>query len=149
MVYNVRYRYIYNGYNLRNEFRHFEHKGVEMDGATQSPQSFLPLTPAVFNILLALADGEKHGYAIMLEVEANTDGQVKMGPGTLYGSIKRMLQAGMIEESDERPDPELDDQRRRYYRLSGMGQRLLGLEARRLERQVFTARLKQVLEKTA
>ena len=72
-----------------------------------------PLTPAVFNILLALSDGEKHGYAIMLEVEGNTQGEVKMGPGTLYGSIKRMLEAGMIEESGERPDPLLDDQRRR------------------------------------
>ena len=88
-----------------------------MTTAAQNPQDFLPLTPAVFNILLALADGEKHGYAIMQEVETNTDGQVKMGPGTLYGSIKRMLASGMIEESGERPDPEMDDQRRRYYRL--------------------------------
>ena len=94
------------------------------------------MTPAMFNILLALADGEKHGYAIMLEVEANTQGAVKMGPGTLYGSIKRMLASGLIEESDERPDPALDDERRRYYRLSGMGQRALHLEAERLERQV-------------
>ena len=75
----------------------------------QNPAEHLPLTPAVFNILLALADGEKHGYGIMLEVEANTQGQVIMGPGTLYGSIKRMLQAGLIEESDERADPEMDD----------------------------------------
>ncbi len=81
----------------------------------------LPLTPAVFNILLALVDGEKHGYAIMLEVEANTHQDVKMGPGTLYGSIKRMLEAGLIEESGERPDPQLDDQRRRYYRLTVVG----------------------------
>ena len=71
------------------------------------PLTHLPLTPAVFNILLSLADGEKHGYSIMLEVEQNTNGQVKMGPGTLYGSIKRMLAAGLIEESDERPDPEM------------------------------------------
>lgn len=109
----------------------------------------LPITPAVFNILLALADGEKHGYAIMLEVEANTQGMVKMGPGTLYGSIKRMLAGGLIEESAERPDPALDDERRRYYRLSGLGQRLLRREAERLERQVRLARLKQVLDGTA
>lgn len=110
------------------------------------PQGILPLTPAVFNILLALADGEKHGYAIMVEVEHNTQGDVKMGPGTLYGSIKRMLSAGLIEESDERPDPTLDDERRRYYQLSGMGKRVLAAEARRLSRQVSIARLKHVLE---
>jgi len=109
------------------------------------PDGLLPLTPAVFNILLALTDGEKHGYAIMMEVEANTQGEVKMGPGTLYGSIKRMLAAGLIEESDERPDPQLDDERRRYYRLSGLGQRVLAAEAERLSRQVMVARLKHVL----
>jgi DNA-binding PadR family transcriptional regulator len=103
----------------------------------------------MFNVLLALADGEKHGYAIMLEVETNTQGAVKMGPGTLYGSIKRMLASGLIEESDERPDPSLDDQRRRYYRLSGLGQRALHLEAERLERQVRVARFKQVLDGSA
>jgi DNA-binding PadR family transcriptional regulator len=106
----------------------------------------LPLTPAVFNILLALMDGEKHGYAIMLEVESNTGGEVKMGPGTLYGSIKRMLEDGLITESGERPDPHLDDQRRRYYRLTGAGQRALKVEAERLARQVAVARLKQVLD---
>ena len=116
-----------------------------MTEATQNPQEFLPLTPAVFNILLALADGEKHGYAIMQEVETNTDGQVKMGPGTLYGSIKRMLSAGMIAESGERPDPEMDDQRRRYYRLSGVGQRVLRAEAERLAAQVAVAYAKHVL----
>lgn len=106
----------------------------------------IPLTPAVFNILLALIDGEKHGYAIMMEVENNTNGEVKMGPGTLYGSIKRMCEAGMIEESGERPDPQMDDQRRRYYRLTAAGQRALKAEAERLDRQVSIARLKQVLE---
>ena len=116
---------------------------------TNIPERLLPLTPAVFNILLALADGEKHGYAIMLEVEANTQGEVKMGPGTLYGSIKRMLAAGLIEECDERPDPTLDDERRRYYRLTGLGNRTLTAEAERLARQVSAARLKQVLNFTA
>ena len=111
----------------------------------QSPQDHLPLTPAVFNILLALADGEKHGYGIMLEVESNTSGIVQMGPGTLYGSIKRMLKAALIEESDERPDSELDDERRRYYRLTGNGQQVLRLEAERLASQVATARAKNLL----
>jgi DNA-binding PadR family transcriptional regulator len=116
-----------------------------MSNVSNFPPGLLPLTPAVFNILLALADGEKHGYAIMLEVERSTQGEVKMGPGTLYGSIKRMLAAGLIEECDERPDPALDDERRRYYRLSGLGQRALAEEAERLSRQVAVARLKHVL----
>jgi DNA-binding PadR family transcriptional regulator len=117
-----------------------------MTEAMQNPEGFLPLTPAVFNILLALSDGDKHGYGIMLEVEANTKGQVLMGPGTLYGSIKRMLQAGLIEESDERVDPEMDDPRRRsYYRLTDLGRRILRMEAERLVSQVRIARLKKIL----
>ena len=117
-----------------------------MAESLQNPEEYLPLTPAVFNILLALADGEKHGYGIMLEVEVNTKGQVLMGPGTLYGSIKRMLQAGLIEESDERVDPEMDDPRRRsYYRLTDLGRRILRMEAERLVSQVRIARLKKIL----
>ena len=117
-----------------------------MTETMQNPEEYLPLTPAVFNILLALADGEKHGYGIMLEVEANTKGQVLMGPGTLYGSIKRMLQASLIEESDERIDPEMDDPRRRsYYRLTDLGRRILRMEAERLVSQVRIARLKKIL----
>jgi len=103
-----------------------------MPTATPSPDSFLPLSQAVFHILLALADGEKHGYAIMQDVEANSHAQFKLGPATLYSSIKRMVAAGLIEESDDRPDPELDDQRRRYYRLTGLGHRVLAAESRRL-----------------
>jgi DNA-binding PadR family transcriptional regulator len=99
----------------------------------------------VFHILLALADGEKHGYAIMQEVETNTDGTVTMGPGTLYGSIKRMLAAGLIEESDERPDPDLDDQRRRYYKLTGLGGQVVEAEAQRLASLVSLAKAKQVM----
>src|SRR5512143_1246768 len=113
-----------------------------MTVASPLAEDLLPMTPAMFNILLALAGGEKHGYAIMLEVEANTHAEVKMGPGTLYGSIKRMLAAGLLEETGERPDPELDDQRRRYYRLTGTGQRALKAEADRLARQVALAQLK-------
>jgi DNA-binding PadR family transcriptional regulator len=115
-----------------------------MAEALRDPDQFLPLTPAVFNILLALADGEKHGYGIMQEVEANTKGQVLMGPGTLYGSIKRMLQADLIEESDERADPEMDDQRRRYYKLTALGRRTLRMEAERLAAQVKIARAKNI-----
>ncbi len=110
-----------------------------------STRSVQPLTPAVFYILLALVDGEKHGYAIMKDVESQTDGRVKMGPGTLYGSIKRMLVAGLIQEVDERPDPELDDERRRYYRLTGMGEKMVAVESRRLERAVKAACQKHVL----
>jgi DNA-binding PadR family transcriptional regulator len=116
-----------------------------MTTTSQSPESFLPLTPAVFHILLALADGEKHGYAIMQEVETNTGGIVAMGPGTLYGSIKRMLAVGLIEESDERPDPELDDQRRRYYRLTGLGGQVVEAESRRLAVLIALAKAQHVM----
>lgn len=104
-----------------------------------------PLTPAVFHILLALADQERHGYGIMQEVEVITHRQVRMGPGTLYGTIKRMLKAGLIEESGERPDPSLDDERRRYYRLTDLGRRVLAAEVQRLSILVSAAQAKQVL----
>lgn len=113
--------------------------------ATQNPESFLPLTPAMFHILLALADRERHGYHIMQEVDERTEGRVKLGPGTLYGSIKRLLADGLIEESDERPDAELDDERRRYYRLSDFGFRVATAEAERLENLVKSARVKKLL----
>ena len=116
-----------------------------MSEVIKDPEALVPLSPAVFNILLALTDGDKHGYGIMLEVETNTDGQVNMGPGTLYGSIKRMLKSGLTRESDERPDPDLDDQRRCYYALSGLGDKVLSEEALRLERLVNLARANQVL----
>ncbi len=105
----------------------------------------LPLTPAVFQILLVLTDGERHGYAIMKEVEANTRGQMRLGPGTLYRSIKRMLGDGLIEECDERPDPELDDERRRYYRLTALGRRVAAAEAERLAGLVRLAQAKRLL----
>lgn len=106
---------------------------------------YQPLTPAVFHILLGLADGEKHGYAIMKDVEAQSGGQIKMGPGTLYGSIKRMLAAGLIEESVQRPDPAMDDERRRYYRLTGLGEKVVLSESQRLAELVKVARHKHVL----
>ncbi|MGZ3601913.1 MAG: PadR family transcriptional regulator [Ktedonobacterales bacterium] len=108
------------------------------------PQAFLPLTPANFHILLALADGERHGYSIMREVEAYTNGQLKLGPTTLYRSIRQMLAAGLIVESDERPDPALDDERRRYYRLSDLGRRVALAEMQRLDRLMAVARAKRL-----
>ena len=106
----------------------------------------LPLSPPEFQILLALADGEKHGYAIMQEVHTRTEGRTRLGPGTLYGAIKRMLGDGLIEETEERPDPQLDDQRRRYYRLTDAGRRLAVAEAERLADLVRAAHEKRLLK---
>ena len=106
-----------------------------------------PLTPAVFHILLSLADGEKHGYGIMQEVAGRTNDAVIMGPGTLYGTLKRMLEARLVEESGERPDPALDDKRRRYYRLTRPGHRAAVQEAERLEALVRAARAKSLLKR--
>lgn len=111
----------------------------------QTPSNRLPLTPAVFHILLALAEHERHGYAIMREVAADTDGALQLGPGTLYGCVKRMIAAGVIEESDERPDPAIDDERRRYYRITASGTRALRAEAERLATAVAAARTRNVL----
>jgi len=109
------------------------------------PESALPLTPATFHILLALVDDERHGYAIMQEVAERTDGSVKLGPGTLYGSLKRLLEHRMVEESDERADPALDDERRRYYRITKYGLAVARAEARRLDAMVRAARRKKLL----
>jgi DNA-binding PadR family transcriptional regulator len=116
-----------------------------MSQGVREPRDLLPLTPAVLHILLAVADEERHGYGIMREVEERTGGQTRLGPGTLYGSIKRMLADGLIEESDERPDPAMDDQRRRYYRITDFGRRVAGAEAERLSGLVETARKKELL----
>ena len=113
--------------------------------ANPQPEDWLPLTPAMFHILLALADKERHGYHIMQEVDERTEGTVKLGPGTLYGSIKRMVTDGLVEELEERPDPELDDERRRYYRLTDFGFRVARAEALRLEQMVKSARAKKLL----
>ena len=110
-------------------------------------EDMLPLTPAVFHVLLALADGERHGYAIMQEVAEHTEGRIKMGPGTLYGTIKRLIEAQLIEESDERPDADSDDERRRYYRLTGVGQRVVKAEAQRYAEMVAVARGKRLIGK--
>src|SRR5947207_15526708 len=98
----------------------------------QSPHELLPLTPPVFHILLALADEERHGYGIMQDVARQTNDTLQLGPGTLYGCLKRMLAARLVEESDERPDTELDDERRRYYRMKDLGRSTVSAEASRL-----------------
>jgi DNA-binding PadR family transcriptional regulator len=109
------------------------------------PDRLLPLTPAVFHILLALVDEERHGYGIMKEVEARTGGKVQLKPGTLYQAIKRLLDGGLIEEAEERVDPELTNERRRYYQLSEFGHRVVSAEAERLAGLVQQATAKHVL----
>jgi len=105
--------------------------------------AFLPLKTQWFHIMLSLAGGEQHGYGIMQEVLNRTTGKLRLWPATLYGSIKRLIEKGLIEESDERPAPELDDARRRYYRLTALGRRVLDAECERLEELVRTIRVKQ------
>ena len=105
------------------------------------PHSFIPLKTQWFHIMLSLAGGEQHGYGIMQEVLERTTGKVRLWPATLYGSIKRLIEAGLIEESDERPSPELDDSRRRYYRLTKLGRRVLDAECERLQELVRAIRV--------
>jgi DNA-binding PadR family transcriptional regulator len=101
-----------------------------------SSKTYPPLTPAVLYILLALSDSEKHGYAIMKQVEADSENKVSMGPGTLYGSLKRMLESGLVTESDKKIDPDMDDQRRIYYKITGQGKHVLEAELERYRRVV-------------
>jgi DNA-binding PadR family transcriptional regulator len=108
-------------------------------------QGFIPLKPQWFHIMLSLAGEEQHGYGIMQEVLNRTMGKVRLWPATLYGSIKRLIEAGLIEESDERPAPELDDARRRYYRLTEVGRQVLDAECERLQELVRTIRVKQAM----
>jgi DNA-binding PadR family transcriptional regulator len=103
------------------------------------PQTFLPLHTNWFHILLSLVGREQHGYGIMQEVLERTDGAVHLWPATLYGSLKKLIGSGLIEESEERPAPELDDARRRYYKLTRLGRSVLDLECRRLEELVRMA----------
>jgi DNA-binding PadR family transcriptional regulator len=110
---------------------------------TNEPQT--PLTPAVFYILLALAGGDRHGYQIMKQVQQDSQGQVTMGTGTLYGSIKRMLADALIAEAEERPDPALDDERRRYYRLTERGRQALNAELARYDAVVAIAHRRRLL----
>jgi len=103
-----------------------------------------PLTPAVLHILLALSTEERHGYGIMKQVEAESQGKVKMGPGTLYGSLGRMIEAGLIRESDKKVDPEMDDERRVYYKITGPGLTGLAAELERYREVVAIAKKKQL-----
>jgi DNA-binding PadR family transcriptional regulator len=105
-----------------------------------NPEDLLPLPPATFHILIALSDGERHGYAIKKDVARRSGGKVQLGPGTLYGSIKKMLDDGLIEESAERPEFHLDDERRRYYRLTSFGRRVAAAEVERMRALVRQAR---------
>ena len=109
-------------------------------------ENFLPLKTTWFHILLSLADGEQHGYGIMQEVSERTGGKVRLWPATLYGSIKRLIEAELIAESDERPAPELDDARRRYYKLTRLGKRVLDAETSRLEELVRIVHVKRATE---
>src|ERR1700691_5656529 len=105
------------------------------------PESFLPLKPHWFHVLLSLSNQDQHGYGIMQEVLDRTAGQVRLWPATLYGTLRRLMDAELIEESDERPAPELDDSRRRYYRLTGLGRRVLDAECERLQELVRSIRV--------
>jgi DNA-binding PadR family transcriptional regulator len=103
-------------------------------------EHFLPLPEATFHILMAVAEDDRHGYAIIQDVATRTDGVLKLSPGTLYRSIQRMLEQGLIQETAERPAPELDDERRRYYRITSFGRAVAKAEARRLAQLVKLAR---------
>jgi DNA-binding PadR family transcriptional regulator len=105
----------------------------------EAPVDLLPLAPAVFHILLSLGEGERHGYALKREIAKRTDGALRLGPGVLYGSIAKMLDQGLIEESEDRPDPHLDDERRRYYRLTPFGRKVAQAETARLRELVKLA----------
>jgi DNA-binding PadR family transcriptional regulator len=120
-----------------------------MAGKERDPQSFLPLTPATLHTLLALADGDKHGYAILKEVARRTGGKVRLGPGTLYALMKRAVADGLVAESDERPDAALDDERRKYYRLTARGRRVAIADLERLESILDVAREKKLRLRTA
>jgi DNA-binding PadR family transcriptional regulator len=112
---------------------------------TERVDDHLPLAPAVFHVLLALADGEKHGYAMMREIRTRTSGAVALSASTLYGMVKRLLENELLEESSERPDPALDDERRRYYRLTEFGRAVAVAESRRLEATLGIARAKRLI----
>jgi DNA-binding PadR family transcriptional regulator len=112
----------------------------ESHPAEPAPESYLPLPRDTFQILVSLADRERHGYSVMQDVAERTDGALRLSPSSLYAAIKRLLSQGLIEELQERPDPEHDDERRRYYRLTKLGRRVAIAEARRLERLLSDAR---------
>src|SRR5579862_9561189 len=114
-----------------------------MTETSASANSFIPLKTHWFHILITLSTGDQHGYGIMQEVLNRTTGKVRLWPATLYGSIKRLVEAGLIEPSDQRPAPESDDARRRYYRLTSLGRAVLDAECERLQELVHSIRVKQ------
>lgn len=129
-----------------SEIDRFFRDGVQtVDPSTGPSRRLPPLNPSEFHILLALADAQRHGYGIMLEVEKRSGGTVRLGPGTLYGAIKRMLAAGLIEVSDRRPSEHDDDRRRCYYRLTPFGRKVAAGEARRLAALVRVAQGKRLI----
>ena len=113
--------------------------------ASKSPESFLPLKPNWFHILASLSDSEQHGYGLMQEVLERTDGKVRLWPATLYGTLKRLIEEELIEESDERPSPDVDDARRRYYRLTKLGRRVLEAETQRLKELIAMVKPKKTI----
>ena len=116
--------------------------------ADRDPNALLPLTPAMFHVLVALADESRHGYAIIKDVSARTAGTVELGTGTLYGIVKRLLAEGLAVESRTRPSASNDDGRRKYYRLTAFGRQVVAAETARLEAMVEAARATQMLRKT-
>jgi DNA-binding PadR family transcriptional regulator len=114
----------------------------------RNPDACLPLTPAMFQVLIALADGEKHGYAVLKEVARRTDGRVTLSPGTLYAILRRFVAEGIVVESEERPDPALDDERRRYYGMTDFGRAVAHAEARRMETALGMARAKSLIPRS-
>ncbi len=118
---------------------------MQMKNSPKRVEDILPLTAPVFHILVSLAHTERHGYGIMLDVTAQTDGSLRLGPGTLYGCLKRMLASGLVKEVDLRIDPDIDDERRRYYAITQFGSKVLRAEAQRLQRAVKEARSRALL----
>ena len=115
-----------------------------MPSRRRDPGSCLPLTPAAFHVLLGLADGEKHGYAILKDITRRTNGRLKLGVSTLYGAVQRLESEGLIQESSARPDPALDDERRRYFRITDFGRDVVRAELRRFEDALSMARAKKL-----
>lgn len=113
-----------------------------MNRSDKHPDDWLPLTQPAFQVLLGLADGDKHGYAILKEIDRRTDGSVRLNVSTLYGVLQRLERDGMIREADDRPDPALDDERRRYFCITGLGRDVLAAELSRFERALAMARAK-------
>jgi DNA-binding PadR family transcriptional regulator len=129
--------------NQGNDLLTYIRNGYSLESVGKNSTN-TPLTPAVLHILLALATREGHGYGIMKQVESESHGKVKMGPGTLYGSLGRMMEAGLICESDKKVDPELDDERRVYYKITALGRAALTAELERYREVVAVAKKKQL-----